>query len=80
MMKLMVAFFATLRIHLRYLMVMSSGVLVDTSIFFSVIFDSLPKCPIFLSLFSTRQWRMLEGHDVTKSVRGVCLCSVRPHI
>jgi len=40
MMKLIVVFFATLRMHVRYLMIMSSGVHVETRIFFSVIFDS----------------------------------------
>jgi hypothetical protein len=41
--KLAVVFIATLRMHLRYWMVISSGVLVENSFFFSVIFDSLSK-------------------------------------
>jgi len=38
MTKLIAAFLATVRIQLRYLIVMSSGVLTDTKIFLSVYF------------------------------------------
>ena len=44
-------FFATLRIHVIYLMVMHSDALLDTKIFFSTIFDPLSKCPTLLSFF-----------------------------
>lgn len=68
-MKLMASFFATLRIHLRYLMVMSLGDLVGTTIFFSVFFDSLSKCPTVLSFF------ILFETEVTKHKPVPYLCS-----
>jgi len=53
MTKLMVAFLATLRMHLN-LMVFSSSILVEIRIFFSVISDALSKCPTLLIFFSNR--------------------------
>jgi len=45
MTKLIVAFPAILRIQLRYLIVMSSGVLTDTNIFLSVYFSFIIEDP-----------------------------------
>jgi len=53
MTKLMVAFLATLRMHLN-LVVLSSGILVETIILFSVMSDALSKCPTPLSFFGNR--------------------------
>jgi hypothetical protein len=48
MTKLIAACFATLRIHLRHLMVVHSSVLLDTKFSFSAIFDPFSRCPTLL--------------------------------
>ena len=49
--KLTVAFLTILGMHLRYLMVNSLGVPIETRILFSVTFESLSKCPTLLPFF-----------------------------
>jgi len=87
MTKLIIVFFATQRMHLRYLIVMSSGVHFEIKIFFSVIIHPLLKWPTLFFFFSfsrpkyqsTRQCRILAVHGITKSVRLDCHSSARPH-
>jgi len=75
MMKLTVALFATLRLHLRYLTAVTLGVLVETRIFFSLIFESSSKCPTLLYFFHffetevTQHCCILAFHDATESMR-----------
>ena len=79
MTKLTVAFTATLRMHLRCWMAVPSGVLVETSILFSAIFDSVSKCPTLLSFFSSGRSNIAHTsviflQPVTNQI------SARPHI
>jgi len=62
--------------------------LVETSVFFSVIFDSVLKCPTLFSFFSisrpqlqsSHQCFKLAAHDVTESVHRDCRSLERSHI
>ena len=62
MTKLTIPFFATLGMHLRYLMVKSSGGLVETSVLCSVTFEFLLKCPALLPFFPVSQNRSKKAH------------------
>ena len=66
MTKLTVAFLATLPVHL---MAVLSGVLVDTRIFFSAVFDSLSECQ-FCFLF----FQFFES-EVRQHTPALCPCS-----
>ena len=86
MMKLTVAFLATLLVHL---MAVLSGVLVETTIFFSAVFDSLSECQFCFLFFpqffesDVRQHNLLCAlavHGITESMCRNCRFGAQPYI
>jgi len=71
MTKLTAAFCATQRMHLTYVMVVSSCVLLQTKIFFSVTFDRSSKCPTMLFFPQFFRDRSNKAHTNAVSLQSI---------